>query len=73
MTKDFLTARAAADLLGVPEAVVVADIERGFTEVPSLIGGKFGETWICYAWQLEGEHPERHRARPSTADRESET
>ena len=63
MTREFLTARGAADLLGCDEAAVVSDIKRGFDKVDALIGGRFGEVWIVYSWQLQGEHLERHQAR----------
>lgn len=73
LARPFVTARYAADLLGVPETVVVSDIKHGIDHIGSLIGGRFGETWIVYSWQLEGERLERHQARlQATANRESD-
>ena len=72
MDREFVTARAAAFQIGVPESVVVNDVQEGMDgALPALIGGRFGDVWIVYAWQLQGEHLERHRARLSAADRES--
>jgi hypothetical protein len=70
--REYLTARAAAERLGVPESVVIDDIQDGMDgALPALIGGRFGDAWIVYAWQIDGEHIERHRERLSrlaTAD-----
>ena len=64
MEREFVTARAAAAQLGVPESVIIDDVQEGMDgQLPALIGGRFGDAWIVYAWQLHGEHLERHRAR----------
>ena len=64
MEREFVTARAAAAQLGVPESVIIDDVQEGMDgQLPALIGGRFGDAWIVYAWQLQGEHLERHRAR----------
>ena len=68
--RPFVTARRAAELLGVPEVVVVADIERGYQKLDSLRGGQFGTTWVAYSDEFEGDRLERHRARLS--DREND-
>lgn len=67
-SRPFLTARKAAEILGVPETAVIDDIQDGMDGgLPALIGGRFGSEWVCYAWQLEDEHIERHRARLARA------
>ena len=66
----FVTARHAAELLGVSEAVVVADIERGFSKIDSLRGGEYGDTWVVYAEELEGERLDVHCERLRAAHRE---
>jgi hypothetical protein len=64
MEREFVTARAAAVQLGVPESVIIDDVQEGMDgQLPALIGGRFGDAWIVYAWQLQGEHLDRHRAR----------
>jgi hypothetical protein len=64
MEREFITARAAALQLGVPESVIIDDVQEGMDgQLPALIGGRFGDAWIVYAWQLQGEHLDRHRAR----------
>ena len=64
MEREFVTARAAAFQLGVPESVVIDDVMEGMDgQLPALIGGRFGDSWIVYSWQVEGEHLERHRSR----------
>lgn len=64
MEREFVTARAAAFQLGVPESVVIDDVMEGMDgQLPALIGGRFGDAWIVYSWQLQAEHLERHRAR----------
>lgn len=64
MEREFVTARAAALQLGVPESVIIDDVQEGMDgQLPALIGGRFGDAWIVYAWQLQGEHFDRHRAR----------
>lgn len=64
MEREFITARAAAVQLGVPESSVIDDVQEGMDgALPALIGGRFGDAWIVYSWQLQGEHFERHRKR----------
>ncbi len=61
--RPFVSAQRAAELLGVPVAAVIADIVRGFADFGSLNGGPFGEAWIVYAYELEGERLAMHQAR----------
>ena len=62
--RPYVTARAAAELLGVEEAVVISDIEEGLDgALPALIGGRYGEAWIVHAFELESPRLEMHRAR----------
>jgi hypothetical protein len=74
--REYVTARSAAERLGVPEPVVIDDVQEGMDgQLPALIGGRFGDAWIVYAWQLDGDHLERHRERLSrlaTADSATE-
>ncbi len=61
--RPFVSAQRAADLLGVPVAAVIADIVRGYEHCDSLTGGEFGEAWIVYAYEFEGERLAMHQAR----------
>lgn len=71
-SRPFVSARYAAEQLGVPEAVVIADVERGFTKLDSLNGGRSGDYCLVYSYELEGERLARHQARlQATANRES--
>lgn len=71
-TRPLLTARKAAEILGVPEAAVIDDIQDGMDgALPALIGGRFGSEWVCYAFELEGDRLEMHRARLARTSRET--
>ena len=41
MEREFVTARAAAAQLGVPESVIIDDVQEGMDgQLPALIGGR---------------------------------
>lgn len=61
--RPFVSARYAAEALGVTEAVVIADVERGFTDPHSLNGGQSGDYWLVYTYEIEGDRLEMNRAR----------
>lgn len=64
--KPYITSRAAAELLGVTEAVVVADVERGKGGagcLPCLRGGEGFGTVLVHADELQGERLQMHKAR----------
>ncbi|MFO1394668.1 MAG: hypothetical protein U1F09_12965 [Steroidobacteraceae bacterium] len=62
--KPYVTARAAAERLGVPIETVIADVERGMRgELDALTGGPVGGFYIVEAWELDGERIEMHRRR----------
>lgn len=68
--KPFITARQAAELIGAPLDIVVRDIEEGMDgALPALIGGRAFDTWIVYAYEVDGDRLTMHRAR--LADRET--
>ena len=60
--RPFLTARAAAAALGVPQSVVEADVRRVYP-LDCLIGADVNGMVYVSAWELEGERLEMHRAR----------
>jgi hypothetical protein len=71
-TRPFVTARRAAELLGTTEAAVIEDVRAN--SLYNLNGGPMGETWIVYAYELEGERLAMHQARFARhADRESDS
>jgi hypothetical protein len=63
--RPFVTARAAAELLGVPEAAVVADVAAGNAsgDFSRLNGGAAMGTVIVDAYELDGDRLAMHRAR----------
>jgi len=62
--RPFVTARSAADALGVPETTVIDDVQEGMDgRLPALLGGRYGGAWIVYAFEVEGARLEMHRAR----------
>ena len=64
MTRPFVTARSAADTLGVLETTVIDDVMEGMDgALPALLGGRYGGAWIVYAFEVEGERLAMHRAR----------
>ena len=70
MSKVFLTARSAAELLGVPLERVIEDIDRGRAgNLASFIGDEQSGIWVLYSEQLESnEQIEYHRQRLTTSD-----
>lgn len=70
--RPFVTARAAAELLGVSEATVIEDIERGMSgALASLVGGYYGaDVLVVHTYEIEGARLAMHRTR--LAVRESE-
>lgn len=70
--KAFLTARAAAEIIGCDEAAVVADVKAGYTDMYKLNGGEFGNTHIVYRYELEGDRLAMHQARLRSTVRESD-
>ena len=70
--RPFVSARRAAELLGVSEAAVIADIVLGTNgRIDTLNGGPFGEAWVVYAYELEGDRLEMHRERLGAAHRDT--
>ena len=64
MSRPYVTARSASELLGVPYLTVVDDLRDGIDgALPALIGGESGGSWYVAAFELEGERLEAHRAR----------
>lgn len=62
--KPYVTARTAADRLGVPIETVLEDIKRGMRgELDTLTGGPVGGFYIVEAWEVEGDRLEMHRKR----------
>ena len=62
--KTFVTARAAAELLGVSEATVIDDVQEGMDgALPALNGGRSGGFWLVYQYEVEGDRLAMHRAR----------
>ena len=67
--KELVTSKGAAQILGVPEDVVVADVERGMKgDIESFVGQKFSDYTLLYSWQLEGEFLAYHRKRLATSE-----
>lgn len=63
-TRPFVTARAAAELLGVPIETVVYDVHEGMDgKLGTLTGGIEGGYWLVQSSDLQGESLERHRKR----------
>jgi hypothetical protein len=65
--KEFINARAAAELLGVSQHVVVTDVEEGNRtgRLHHLNGGLYGATVVIYAYELDGDRLAFHRERLS--------
>jgi hypothetical protein len=61
--RPFVSARYAAEQLGVPEAVVIEDVKRGWAHLDSLNGGQGGDYWLVYSYEVEGDRLDLHRAR----------
>jgi hypothetical protein len=62
--RPFVTARAAADALGVLETTVIDDVMEGMDgRLPALLGGRYGDAWIVYQFEVEGARLDMHRAR----------
>lgn len=62
--RPFITARAAAELLGVPESAVIDDVQEGMDgALPALNGGRYGEAWVVYTYEVTGDRLAMHRAR----------
>jgi hypothetical protein len=63
-TRPFVTARAASELLGVPEAEVIDDVQEGMDgALPALNGGRYGDAWVVYQYEIEGERLAMHQTR----------
>jgi hypothetical protein len=67
MRRPFITARAAAAALCVPQSVIEADVRRIYP-LDCLIGADVGGTVYVSAWELEGERLAAHRARLADGD-----
>lgn len=67
VSRPYVTARSASELLGVEYTVVVDDIKDGMAgDLPALIGAESRGTWYVAAFEvLEPERLEMHRARLS--------
>jgi hypothetical protein len=62
--RPFVTARKAAELLGVPLEVVVYDIHEGMDgKLGTLTGGIEGGYWLVHSSDLQGDSLAYHRAR----------
>lgn len=62
--RPFVTARTAAERLGVTEETVVDDIQEGMDgALPALLGGRYGDAWVVYQFEVEGVRLDMHRAR----------
>jgi hypothetical protein len=62
--KPYVSARTAAEILGVSVHVVITDIEAGLRgELHTLTGSKQGDWWLVEAWELEAPRLEFQRRR----------
>ena len=69
MSRPYVTARSASELLGVPYLTVIDDVRDGMDgSLPALIGGESGGTWFVAAFEVMGERLEMHRARLTRTD-----
>lgn len=65
LDKPYVTARKAAERLGVPETVVTEDLGHGTAgSLSALVGGEVspGHWWVA-RWEVEGDRLEMHKAR----------
>ncbi len=70
--RPFCTARAAAQLLGVTEARVIDDVQEGMDgALPALNGGRYGDAWVVYRYEIEGERLAMHRAKLSVRENDA--
>jgi len=72
--RPYVTARSAAELLGVPYTTVIDDIRDGMDgALPALIGAESGGTWYVAAFEvMEPERLEMHRSRLAVGDSDAQ-